>query len=406
MILTPPRAWTLVACLAFIFATLYAIAVVIFRLPFFSGAHGHLFRIALALHVELAVFFWLMATMAGQWAAARGGAASRWPAALAAAGTVLLALSPLTGGVPVMADYFPWLSDNWLFFGGFALFCFAVLAAGVGVLGAPLAAGWRGVELAAWPTLAAAAIVFVEVLNGADHLTEMAWAAGHVLLFAHLIILCRDWSALLGSGFRQLRAVLVGLAVIGSSLLLIPFVFAPGTLEHRQAFTFAMTWLLWPLPIAVGAWTCIRLWSDRRQDGLSRLGIGISFALLMLGCLLGAAIVGETTLVTAHYHAAVGAVAISRMSVAYLTAAETALAVPGWLAMRRQLVAYTVGLVLLAGGLVIASIEGAPRKTSAGELAVKGPYFKAGMSISGLGGLVAMLGAGWLVLNLVRRPRA
>jgi cytochrome c oxidase subunit I len=404
LILTPPRAWTLVACLAFIFATLYAIAVVIFRLPFFSGEHGHLFRIALALHVELAVFFWLMATMAGQWAAARGAAASRWPAPLAAAGTILLALSPLAGGVPLMADYFPWLSDNLLFSGGFSLFCCAVLAAGVDVLRAPPVECWRGVELAAWPTFAAATIVIVELLNGAAHWAEIAWGAGHVLLFAHVVILCRDWSAL--SGLRQPRAVLVALAVIGASLVLIPLIFVPGTLGHRHVFTFAMTWLLWPLPIAVGAWTCFRLWSDGSRAGLARLGIGISFALLVLGCLLGAAIVGETTLVTAHYHAAVGAVAISRMSVAYLSAAETALAVPGWSAMRRQLVAYTVGLALLAGGLVIASIEGAPRKTSAGELTVKGPYFKAGMSISGFGGLAAMLGAGWLVLNLVRRPRA
>ena len=67
--LTPPRAWTLVACLAFVFATAYAVAVVLFRLPFFLGDHGHRFRVALVLHVELAVFFWLMATMAAQWAA-------------------------------------------------------------------------------------------------------------------------------------------------------------------------------------------------------------------------------------------------------------------------------------------------------------------------------------------------
>lgn len=406
LILTPPRAWTLVACLAFVFATLYAIAVVIFRLPFFSGDHRHLFRVALALHVELAVFFWLMATMAGQWAAASGVAASRWPAVLAAAGTVLLALSPLAGGVPVMADYFPWLGDNLWFSAGFAIFCFGVIAAGVEVLRAPPAANWRGVELAAWPTLAAAAIVLLELLDGADHLVEMAWGAGHLLLFAHLIVLCRDWSALLGTGSRPLRVALVGLAVIGSSLLLIPIVFAPGTLEHRQAFTFAMTWLLWPLPVAIGAWACVRAWSDGHQEGLARLGISVSFALLVLGCLLGAAIVGETTLVTAHYHAAVGAVAISRMSVAYLSAAETAFAVPAWPAMRRQLVAYTTGLLLLTGGLAIAAIEGAPRKTSAAEQAVKGPYFKAGMSISGAGGLVAILGAGWLVLNLVRRRRA
>ena len=58
------QCWTLTACLAFTFAMAYAIAVVIFRLPGQGFGNGHLFRIALALHVELAVFFWLIIPLA------------------------------------------------------------------------------------------------------------------------------------------------------------------------------------------------------------------------------------------------------------------------------------------------------------------------------------------------------
>jgi cytochrome c oxidase subunit I len=404
--LSPARAWTLVACLAFIFATLYAVAVVVLRLPFLVGDYGHLFRTALVLHVELAVFVWLMATMAGQWAAARGGAASNWPPALAAVGTMLLALSPLAAGTPVMADYFPWLDGNHLFTIGFGIFCCAVAASAIDVLRGRLRREWHGVEFAAWPSLAAAVTLFADMMNGATQPVQLAWGAGHVLLFAHVIVLCRDWSALAGTTPRYQRQAFLGLAVIAALTSLLPFVVAPGTSAHGPAFTFAMAWLLWPLPVVFGAWATWRVWADRRTGPLPRLSVSVSFALLLLGCLLGAAIDAPTTLVTAHYHAAIGAVAISRMSVAYLNASETAFVVPNWRAMQRQLVTYTLGLVLLAAGLSIAAIEGAPRKTSAAELRVKGPYFAVGMSISGVGGLMATLGAGWLVINLVRRPRA
>ena len=51
-------------------------------------------------------------------------------------------------------------------------------------------------------------------------------------------------------------------------------------------------------------------------------------------------------------------------------------------------------------GLALAAVEAAPRKTSAAETVAKGPYFRTGMAVSGVGGLLAMVGATWLVLNL------
>ena len=74
--------WTQVACLAFALATLYALAVVAFRLPAWSSDHREAFRVALLLHVNLAVFAWLVITMAGQWARSLGERAWRWPPTL------------------------------------------------------------------------------------------------------------------------------------------------------------------------------------------------------------------------------------------------------------------------------------------------------------------------------------
>ena len=74
---------------------------------------------------------------------------------------------------------------------------------------------------------------------------------------------------------------------------------------------------------------------------------------------------------------------------------------PSVKAMRRQLLIYTTALFLLFSGLVLGAVDAAPRKTSAGELVTKGPYFKAGMSISGVGGLFAIAGSIWLLVNIL-----
>jgi hypothetical protein len=115
---------------------------------------------------------------------------------------------------------------------------------------------------------------------------------------------------------------------------------------------------------------------------------------------------GPTTLITAHYHAAVGAVVVSRMGMTYLAASELALAVTSVRAANRQIGAYALGLLLLSGGLVLAATENAPRKTSAAATTDKGMYYRAGMAVSGGGGVLAMIGAVWLVVNLTRRSPA
>lgn len=398
------RGWTAVACLAFATATLYAIAVVIFRLPALSIDNGRLFRVALAMHVELAVFFWLMASAAAQWTAWQGTRAWAWPAAAGGVGALILALSPLFGGIPVMADYFPWLAGNPVFATGFAVFSVAVLATAAAALIPPRGASpvfWRGVQRSALPAVMAVVTFGAEIVNGARGVAELAWGVGHALLFVHVSMMCWEWQRLAGGGDRVDRG-LTNLVVATSVLLpLIPFFYAPGSVEHRAAYTLAMSWLLWPPALVVG-WRAWRRSAQGNDADISRLALGISVTLFVVGCLLGSLIHGETTLVTAHYHAAVGAVAISRMGLAYRRPADLAFVLPSLPHARRQLCVYALGLVLLFSGLTLASVEGAPRKTSAAETVVKGPYFRAGMAVSGVGGVFAMVGAAWLVINLCR----
>ena len=419
--ITAPRAWTVVACLAFLFATAYAIAVVIFRLPI-PGIDGpHAFRVALALHVELAVYFWLMASLAAEWAAAepaRDTGVLRTDLllpGLAGVGTLLVAVSPLAGGAPRMADYFPWLVGNPWFLMGFVVFSSAVLLAAilacVRMVQRTERGPWRGIGITTLPALAAAASVGTSWLVGARELETLAWAAGHTLLFTHVAAMCWEWFRMSrGEGDRPAfleRVVLWSLAGVGVLLTLIPFVYPPDSEGFATAYTASMTWLLWPPALAAGLYVLRRLFSGGSRSPLAdslvpRALIVVAFVFFLIGNVLGAMIDGGTTLVTAHYHAAIGAVALTRMAMAYFAVDVLAIGAPSARAVRRQLAAYAMALLLLFGGLTVGAIDEAPRKTSAGELVEKGPYFKVGMSISGFGGLFAIAGSLWLVINLMR----
>lgn len=400
--------WIGLSCGAFLIATAYAIAVVVYRLPALGRDNPNGFRIALALHVELAVFFWLMSSMAGQWIAAsrHRGNGTRLPE-IAFLGTLILALSPLAGGTPRMVDYFPWLSGNPLFSLGFALFCTAIGVAATQAawrwLTQQEAPGWQGVGGSAVPVLAAAGCLLGDLANGARDLSTLAWGCGHVLLFAHVTMLSWEWLRLTGTDTVLTRAASRWLLACALALSTISWIVPPGSPEQRQVFTWAMTWLLWPPFLAVLASV---FWKLRRTGERPPAGMLLSAALMAAGLALGAAIDGATTLVTAHYHATMGAVAISRMAFLYSAPGTLNWRRPEAVSARRQLACYGMGLALLATGLAIAALEHAPRKTAATELTVHGPAYRLGMAVSGLGGLFAMAGSLWLVFNLTGgRPR-
>ncbi|HET6720399.1 MAG TPA: hypothetical protein VFH22_12165, partial [Rhodocyclaceae bacterium] len=321
------------------------------------------------------------------------------PPAIAALGTALLAVSPLAGGTPLMLDYFPLLTGNRLFAAGFGLICLALTMAALRCLAAPAESRARprpeALRLSAWAVLMAFLATLLSAARGAAP-AELAWAGGHALLFAHVIMLGHEWTVH-GDGAAACSRTPLRLLAAGSTLMpLIPLSAAPGSAAVLTAYTQSMSLLLAP-PLLWLAW---RLHGDpaRRPSARGRLVLRLSLPLFALGCLLGALIAAPTTLITAHYHATMGAVAISRMAMAYRQRDQRDRGAS------RQLLCYTAGLALLAGGLALAAIEGAPRKTAASELIVHGPWFVAGMSISGLGGLVAMLGTGWWVRRVLGAP--
>ena len=149
----------------------------------------------------------------------------------------------------------------------------------------------------------------------------------------------------------------------------------------------------------------------RREGGLPRKGapyaallaFGASAVLTVMGFVLGALIHGSTTLVPAHYHASIGAVTVAFMAVAWPLLDRLGAPLPSgrW---RRvvtwQPVAFGIGQAVFAFGFAMAGAHGMGRKLYGTEQHVRTVGETVGLTVMGLGGLVACV-AGLLFIGIV-----
>jgi hypothetical protein len=177
----------------------------------------------------------------------------------------------------------------------------------------------------------------------------------------------------------------------------------------RELFTDLMRWGIFP-PSLVVLVLCVRalLVARRRNVPLSTnvccIGFVMSAVLTLLGYVLGALITSSTTMVPAHYHAAIGAVTAAFMTVSY-----PLLEALGATADRRAAAArltklqpalFGCGQAVFAVGFAIAGAHGAGRKLYASEGQADSLAQAFGLGVMGLGGLLAIVG-GVLYLALV-----
>ncbi len=420
--------WMLLALAALGISTLCALLLVLARLPW-SGTPvglGALFGRALVLHVSQAVVVWFLACAAALWTLASGAAASpaRWAAlALAVAGLAAMVLTLFLPEVqPVLANYVPVLNHP-LFFAGLVLF-----AAGIALCGAlalpPLlravrgAALWRlgvllSIGVAGVALLALlVTLVQVEVQEAAARFELLAWGPGHILQFVHMLLLMSVWTVLgeqvLGGPAMAPRRTLQGLLLLAAMPVLgVPFIYTRYALESaefRHAFTLWMAWGIWPAAALLALRLLLQIGRAGRGVWQSPLAapLLLSILLFLLGCVLGALIRSDTTLVPAHYHGTVGAVTLAYMALGYhLLHAHTGQA-QGLALQRVQPLVYGCGLLLLALGLAWSGWLGAPRKSTHLQTLLDNPGYFVAMGLARLGGLLAIGGAGLFVFNIAR----
>lgn len=426
------RQWFGLALAVLVLAGLFALAVVIGRMPPFDRfvTDPLFFKRCLVAHVNLALVVWFYSFVAALLAlgdAGRPSLLARHSIVVAGAGVVgMLAGASVPGAPPVLANYIPTI-DHWLFQLGQIAFGVGVLTSSIDSAvrhargseradgAAPLPASVRyGLRAAAFALALAATTFAVSAVRQPSGLAPevqfelLVWGVGHVLQLVCVLAMVSVWLLLLAS--------VLGESPVGASASVLLFfsLAAPWTIAPflafqggaangaRSGFTQLMQWSIFPIVsvfVVLCGGTVRRAWREGRMDARSLrdpriIGVSVSVALTLLGFVLGAAIRGSNTMVPAHYHAAVGGVTVAFMTAALVLLGAVAPSAPR--ALRRaaavQPLLYGGGMLLFAAGFALAGAHGMGRKMYGAEQASRTFAESVGLAVMGFGGFVAVAG--------------
>ncbi len=430
----PARSWFLFAVGSLVLAGMLSLMLVVGRLPFLGWLFTDplFFKRALVVHVDLSIVVWFQAGMLAFLGLALGprlhrgvSAAALGLAATGVAGLLVGALMP--GALPVLSNYVP-VIDHPVFFAGLAcwfagvgLFCSLALvtpsrtdakalnADTVIALRASAAANLVAILTfigAWWTTPDAAPSVFYELVF---------WGGGHVLQAANVATMLALWLFLLNrwtgrAVLSPTAATALVAALVLPQIVMPPLAFEGTTVtSYFSMATHLMRWTIFPVVSVVLGTSVVHVWRLRAAlnwRDYRFVGLAGSAALTVLGFILGAFIRSSSTLVPGHYHCAIGAVTIALMTAAYdfcTAVAPKDSAVEQPRRARLQLLLFGGGQAVFGLGFALAGAYGLGRKQYGVEQHVRslGEYF--GLSVMGLGGIVAVAGGIFFLAVMVRR---
>lgn len=422
--------WLVLSLAVLVLAGLFALAVVIGRMPPFDRwvTDPLFFKRCLVAHVNMALVAWFYSFLAALLLLLLPRTETPpWPvrqsASIAATGVALQMLGAgVPDALPVLANYIPTI-DHWLFQGGQFVFAVGVLASLFGSHVLP----WRdaaeparasavvhGLRATAATLLLAATTFAMAVLYQPAGLVPEArfellvWGLGHVLQLACALAMVVVWLLLIESATGTPPVSSRGAAVLFVASF-VPWAIAPllaawgaaGANPHA-GFTLLMQLGIAPtvcifLALCVSALRRARRENRLGEQGLADpriVGFAVSAALSLLGFAIGAAIRGSNTMVPAHYHASVGAITVAFMTGCFALLGVLAPSAPR--ALRRaaawQPPLYGGGMLLFAAGFALAGAHGMGRKLYGAEQATRSFAESIGLVVMGAGGFVAVAG--------------
>lgn len=427
------RGWFLLAIGSLVLAGLLSLTLVVGRLPFLGWLFTDplFFKRALVVHVDLAIVVWFQAGTLAFLGLALGPRLHRGMTAIVLALGVtgvagLLVGAVMPGAQPVLSNYVP-VIDHPVFFGGLAcwfagagLFSAMALATPARTDAKALNAG----TVIALRAAAAANVIAILTFLGAAQTTPAAapavyyelvfWGGGHVLQAANVAAMLALWLHLLHRWTgRAMLAPATATALLAALMLpqiVMPVLAFGGTTEtaYFSMATHLMRWTLFPVVLVVLSAAVVHVW--RHRAGLNWrdyrfAGLAGSAILTVLGFILGAMIRSSSTLVPGHYHCAIGAVTIALMTAAYDFCATVAPPGPAPTPPRRarvQLLLFGGGQAVFGLGFALAGAYGLGRKQYGTEQQVRSLGEYLGLSVMGLGGLVAVAGGIFFLAVMVR----
>lgn len=417
-------------CIAGIYALLLAVA----RTPLLKDIvpSDDFFYISLVIHVIFSNVFWFLAMAGVLWSMNTRDrfVPLGWTSLLTTSvGVTVIALSPFIGAAnPVMANYIPFLNSPLFFAGlaisgsGFALLVIrALIAAPKLTVSRPEGSMRFGVYTAANAATMAILAFFWAFFTmpkftvGRDLYEGLFWLGGHVLQFTHALLLLVAWMWLASaSGVRlKLSARMVTLLF---TLALITVAFTPIaflsqnmiSINFQQWFTTQMQIGGAAATLPLGLAVLVSLfWAGKAAPEVRPLRIALLLSILLftMGGVLGYMLRESSTLVTAHYHSVTGAVTLAFMALAYDLLPRLGFGIVPHRLAGMQVYAYGIGQLLHALGLAWAGGYGMARKVGGSGQSLDNLGQTLGMSLMGLGSLVATIGGILFLVTVINAMR-
>jgi hypothetical protein len=432
------RRWLGLAMVCLVLAGIFALSVVVGRMPPFDRylTDASFFKRSLVAHVNLALVAWFYSFLAALLlllpSRRSPSIPARFSVLLAVAGIALQIAGTVSGaGEPILANYIPTIG-NVTFQSGQVLFFAGVLGSFLdpgllrrgdptdSLLPPAAQSGLRASAVAFGLAMLTFAISYLRPMPGADPAIAfelLVWGGGHVLQIACVLAMLALWitqiaqatgrAPLSREAARPLFAAMVLPWTIG------PLFALQGTASpaYQVGFTQLMQWAIFP-GVLVALGLCVRTLARAHREGALpspmlgdyRISAFVTSALLtLLGFGLGAAIRGSNTMVPAHYHAAVGAITVAFMSGTFMMLRTFRYSLPGRTLPRAaawQPLLYGAGMLIFASGFALAGAYGMGRKVYGAEQMSRGFAETVGLGMMGIGGFVSIFG-GLLFLFLV-----
>mgnify|MGYP001457883634 FL=1 len=401
------RGWALLAIASLALAGLFAILLVLSRIPGMEDAvpwPTAFFHKGLVAHVVLSFAVWYLAVFGClvQFAGSEDtNLLDKSGLALATLGTVLLLIpSLLDRGEPTLNNYIPVIIDP-LYYSGLVLLALGILAGILCVFrNTPNGPNLKSAVFIYIMALVAFIIAESQLSNqpvSHDYNERLLWGGGHLLQFLNVALLLVAWSYLaniIGANapyrWASLWLVIAGLA--GLSF----YVFWTVMDERQtQAFTDLQYALGPPVIIfAAGVLPILgqQLKNFRWQDP-AMLSLWTSIVVFAAGGVLGFFVDGTDTRTPAHYHGVIAGINLAFVGLFYAVfLPKLGRAVPAGKLVTSQIILYAVGQFLFIVGMFIAGGMGAARKVMGTAIDMDQSIAVAAAGIRDFGGGLSIIG--------------
>ncbi|MDQ6957750.1 MAG: cbb3-type cytochrome c oxidase subunit I [Mariprofundaceae bacterium] len=378
------------------------------------------FYTALVLHVDFTVLWWLLAIAGVFWSlnSTSRAISTGWLAlVLVVVGGILVGISPLAGAAnPLTNNYVPML-ENRFFIKGLIVFGGGILLL---VLRSMMASPMRLIVLpnhegamrfGIWSAAVATLVAILALIWSAGHMPEglehrayyepLFWAGGHILQFAHTVLLCICWLWLAQvCGVATPVHPKVVMAVFAIGMVSVLFAFVPF-IQHDVVDVEFAKWFVWLMrdgngvaPFVIGLavmWGIIRGVTPEVEYRHLYASLLFSIILFATGGILGLFIGESSTLITAHYHGSIVSVTMAFMAMTYYWLPRFSFATPNLKWARIQVYTYATGQMIHIIGLAWGGGHGMKRKVVGTAQDIGVHTWITPQDLVGLGGVIAVL---------------